>query len=389
MVYGCTNLLAATVQLASLAGYTYRVIQLLDGLEETERIAENWKNEEHDDANYDENREDGTGIVNSKKNTTHNRHKAARGSTDNDSAIGNQLHRIKLELSTDDIPTNPDSLSSFRLLTTLRLCVRVPQNANNPPVLVRESNNSNSDNSGDTCSNSDEHNLLIESYRGNLPLLNSIDIDVKPKGSVLIRGPPGIGKSSILRTVCRLWPMGHDLTSSSSSEISCIPPIWDHCAVGATVKREGNIALFFLALPQTAPFRIGVETSLFEQLTYPLLLLSSNDSIVRAKVKEALNIVGLPHILTKARGLDAKHSHRKFSEMMSPGQRQLFAIARIFVHRPTLAFLDEATSSMPAVDEERVYKAMAEEGIAYVSVGHRDSLIAHHDQIVDCGAMFR
>jgi putative ATP-binding cassette transporter len=87
--------------------------------------------------------------------------------------------------------------------------------------------------------------------------------------------------------------------------------------------------------------------------------------------------------------LDAKHSHRKFSEMMSPGQRQLFAIARIFVHQPTLVFLDEATSSMPAVDEERVYKAMAEEGIAYVSVGHRDSLIAHHDQIVDCGAMFR
>ena len=42
---------------------------------------------------------------------------------------------------------------------------------------------------------------------------------------------------------------------------------------------------------------------------------------------------------------------------------------------------------MPASDEERIYKALAEKGIAYVSVGHRDSLIVHHEQIVDCAAM--
>ena len=42
---------------------------------------------------------------------------------------------------------------------------------------------------------------------------------------------------------------------------------------------------------------------------------------------------------------------------------------------------------MPALDEERIYKALAEKGIAYVSVGHRDSLIVHHEQIVDCAAM--
>ena len=42
---------------------------------------------------------------------------------------------------------------------------------------------------------------------------------------------------------------------------------------------------------------------------------------------------------------------------------------------------------MPASDEERIYKALAEKGIAYISVGHRDSLIVHHEQIVDCAAM--
>jgi len=142
----------------------------------------------------------------------------------------------------------------------------------------------------------------------------------------------------------------------------------------------------YLALPQAAPFRIGMQTSLFEQLTYPLIL-SKRDTNVRMKVKEALQIVGLPQILFKASGLDAKHSHISWTTMMSPGQRQLFACARVFVHMPALVLLDEATSSMPASDEERIYEALAEKGIAYVSVGHRDSLIAHHEQIVDCAAM--
>jgi len=443
MMYGFTQLLSATVTLAELAGHTYRVIELVDSLSDVEEIATQWSRDENYDENYNEN--ETTANDNNKNDDDDDEHENSnngnvsrrrRRSNNNNNT---QLHRIKLELTMDDISTttsnniatNPES--SIRLLTTLRLCVSVPTNPNVPPVLLRTAgdgdNNTNNNNNNNSSSNSsgDGTTFLVQSFRGDVPLLNNITIDVKPKGKVLIRGPPGVGKSSILRTVCHLWPMarqssdsegnheetGCESASPVSSVISCISPIWDHsslsssswsssssattaAAVAATVKREthekggkgssSDTALVYLALPQAAPFRIGMQTSLFEQLTYPLIV-SNRDTTIRRKVKEALTIVGLPQILQKANGLNTKHSHQKWTTMMSPGQRQLFACARVFVHLPALVLLDEATSSMPASDEERIYKALAEKGVAYVSVGHRDSLIVHHEQIVDCAAM--
>ena len=388
MMYGFTQLLSATVTLAELAGHTYRVIELIDCLSDVEEIATQWsrdENENENDENENDNDNSNNGNSNDDDNKTQNRHEAVTASTNNNT----QLHRIKLELTMDDITTttgiNSESLpsSSIRLLTSLRLCVSVPTNPNVPPVLLRTTttaagegdnnsttNNNNKNNSGNNSDDIGSNNFLIQSkYRGDVPLLNNITIDVKPKGKILIRGPPGVGKSSILRTVCRLWPMGQPpsdgvdnnrdettgLSSPPSSVISCIPPIWDHysssssAATAATVKRDNRDsngssedALVYLALPQAAPFRIGMQTSLFEQLTYPLII-SKRDTTVRRKVKEALQIVGLPQIVVKANGLDTKHSHMKWTTMMSPGQRQLFACARVFVHMPALVLLDEAT----------------------------------------------
>ena len=385
MMYGFTQLLSATVTLAELAGHTYRVIELIDCLSDVEEIATRWscdENYKENDENENENDNDNSnnGNSNDDDNKTQNRHEAVTASTNNNT----QLHRIKLELTMDDITTttgiNSESLpsSSIRLLTSLRLCVSVPTNPNVPPVLLRttttaagegNNNNNNNNNSGNSDDIGDNNFLIQSKYHGDVPLLNNITIDVKPKGKILIRGPPGVGKSSILRTVCRLWPMGQQpsdgvdnnrdettgLSSPPSSVISCIPPIWDHysssssAATAATVKRDNRDsnsssedALVYLALPQAAPFRIGMQTSLFEQLTYPLII-SKRDTTVRRKVKEALQIVGLPQIVVKANGLDTKHSHRMWTTMMSPGQRQLFACARVFVHMPALVLLDEAT----------------------------------------------
>jgi putative ATP-binding cassette transporter len=134
-------------------------------------------------------------------------------------------------------------------------------------------------------------------------------------------------------------PRSDDEKGESSSEIACIPPIWDTSA--ATQGTPGK-PLVFLTLPQAAPFRTGVTTSLFEQLTYPLTV-SKGDTELRASVQAALTIVGLPQIMDKASGLDKQHSHTTWIAMMSPGQRQLFACARVFVHMPALVLLDEAT----------------------------------------------
>ena len=63
--------------------------------------------------------------------------------------------------------------------------------------------------------------------------------------------------------------------------------------------------------------------------------------------------------------------------------RQLLICARIFVHSPALVLLDEATSAMPVVDEARIYAKLRSLGIAFVSIGHRVSLEAHHEDVID------
>ncbi|KAL3918294.1 MAG: hypothetical protein SGPRY_006071 [Prymnesium sp.] len=60
-------------------------------------------------------------------------------------------------------------------------------------------------------------------------------------------------------------------------------------------------------------------------------------------------------------------------------QQQLLCLARLFIHRPALALLDEATSAISVESESRVYHALTQRGIAIVSVGHRPSLIDLHD----------
>jgi len=135
-------------------------------------------------------------------------------------------------------------------------------------------------------------------------------------------------------------------------------------------------------LPQIAPIRLGLETSLFEQITYPLIL--PNNTTTEEAARSALEIVGLSELINKFDGLHSPHSSHEWATLVSPGQRQLLACARIFMHQPALVLLDEATSSMPPADEERIYKNLRKMGISYVSIGHRSSLDQYHTNFVDC-----
>ena len=123
-----------------------------------------------------------------------------------------------------------------------------------------------------------------------------------------------------------------------------------------------------------------MHTSLLEQLMYPLV---DADGAQRT-AREALEAVGLTSLLGRLGGLHTHHSPREWHASLSPGQRQLLLCARIFVHSPALVLLDEATSAMPSADEARIYTHLRALGIAYVSIGHRASLEAYHDAIIDC-----
>ena len=79
-------------------------------------------------------------------------------------------------------------------------------------------------------------------------------------------------------------------------------------------------------------------------------------------------------------GLDAV---RDWGDMLSLGEQQRLAFARVLVNRPTLAILDEATSALDLQNEAAMYRALATvPELTIVSVGHRPSLLQFHAKLL-------
>jgi ABC-type uncharacterized transport system fused permease/ATPase subunit len=85
---------------------------------------------------------------------------------------------------------------------------------------------------------------------------------------------------------------------------------------------------------------------------------------------------------------------RDWTNVLSLGEQQRLGFARIIVNRPRLVILDEATSSLDVVNENRMYGLLKEmgmkqvlkngdvtaPGMTFISVGHRPSLLTYHDR---------
>ena len=69
--------------------------------------------------------------------------------------------------------------------------------------------------------------------------------------------------------------------------------------------------------------------------------------------------------------------------LLSLGEQQRLAFARLLLSRPRYAVLDEATSALDVPNEARLYRQLQETGTTFVSVGHRPSLINYHDKILE------
>ena len=71
-----------------------------------------------------------------------------------------------------------------------------------------------------------------------------------------------------------------------------------------------------------------------------------------------------------------------WNNVLSLGEQQRVAFARLFLRRPKFAFLDEATSALDEKNQGELYQQVMDLGIGYISVGHRSALIAYHQRIL-------
>ncbi|MEB3174296.1 MAG: ABC transporter ATP-binding protein/permease [Cyanobacteriota bacterium] len=179
-------------------------------------------------------------------------------------------------------------------------------------------------------------------------LIQDLSAEVPPGEGLLIMGPSGAGKSSLLRAVAGLWENGAGYLYR--------PPI--------------DAILF---IPQRPYLVLG---SLRRQILYPHRQGDYSDACLQA-VLEAVN---LGDLIERVGGLDAELD---WADILSLGEQQRLAFARLFLQSPRYAVLDEATSALDVANERLLYQKLQESEITYLSVGHRPTLIPFHEQVLD------
>ena len=185
-------------------------------------------------------------------------------------------------------------------------------------------------------------NLSVKNPLGHT-LVENLNITLPQGSSLLIQGKSGAGKTTLLRTIAGLW-------SYAEGEVIC--PI--------------NSQLFLSQKPYVP------QGNLMSALTYP----NKPDNISHTKAVEILNKVQLGHLAEQL------EKEQDWTRILSLGEQQRLAFARLILHKPAVAFLDEATASMDEGLEFAMYQLLKQElpKTTLISVGHRSTLKALHQQ---------
>ncbi len=178
-------------------------------------------------------------------------------------------------------------------------------------------------------------------------LVDDLDLDVTAGASLLVTGPSGGGKTTLLRSLAQLWPY----------------------ASGSVRRPTEDGSLF---LPQQPYLPLG---TLRDALAYP----GSGSEMDDSRAADLLRKVQLPQLA------DQLDEEDDWARRLSPGEQQRLGFARILVVRPKVVFLDEATSALDEGLELSLYNLLREElpDLIIVSVGHRSSLRRMHDELLE------
>jgi putative ATP-binding cassette transporter len=125
-------------------------------------------------------------------------------------------------------------------------------------------------------------------------------------------------------------------------------------------------------LPQRPYMILG---SLRDQLCYP-----GEGGATDAELKAILEQVNLADLPERAGGFDVE---LKWKDLLSLGEQQQIAVARLLLNRPAYAFLDEATSALDPANEELLYNRLASAEINVISVGDRPTLTEYHRNLLE------
>ncbi|KAH8997996.1 ABC transporter transmembrane region 2-domain-containing protein [Lactarius akahatsu] len=192
---------------------------------------------------------------------------------------------------------------------------------------------------------------------------DNVDVSIPASGAqeaaardhLMITGSNGVGKTAVARVLAGLWGAGNE----------------GECKM----HRPGRGELF--VVPQRAYMVTG---SLLDQIiyphTYPQFLQSGR---TMEELMEILEAVHLSYIPSREGGWQTR---KEWRDVLSGGEKQRMAMARVFYHKPKFAILDECTSAVSSDVEGQMYEHAKSLGITLITISLRPSLAKYHTQLL-------
>lgn len=176
-------------------------------------------------------------------------------------------------------------------------------------------------------------------------LVDPLDLRLEPGEALVVTGRSGAGKTTLLRSLAQMWPY-----------------------TSGTLRRpiDGHDTMFVSQMPYVPLGDLRTVTS------YP----AEPGAIPDDVLQDTLTRVSLAHLTGRLNDTE------DWAKVLSPGEQQRVAFARILLTRPKAVFLDEATSALDEGLEYAVYDLLRTElpDTIVVSVSHRPTVEQHHDR---------
>jgi putative ATP-binding cassette transporter len=168
--------------------------------------------------------------------------------------------------------------------------------------------------------------------------------EIRAGERVLIKGASGTGKSTLFRAIGGLWPWG----------------------AGEIITPPAGTMMF---MPQRPYLPLG---TLHAALSYP----AAAETFSEDEAREALEAVSLAHLAPRLA------EEERWDRVLSLGEQQRMAFARLLLHKPAWIFMDEATAALDEANQDMMMQLVVDRlpDVALVSIGHRPGLEAFHNR---------
>ena len=245
-------------------------------------------------------------------------------------------------------------------------------------------------------------------------LMQDVSFSVKLGHSVVIMGPSGIGKSSLLRVLGGLWPavtgsvsrprfFGYKglmfipqkpyLTRSDSLLAQISYPVElpsaragtsngleGTDATGERVSFTSNSNTSMTAYSSTGDSALGAAGGApAEEEIQGSIIQAPPEPLTLSLALDYLGQVGLSYL---AKQFDLENDARDWSQVLSVGEQQRLGLARVLYHRPAIVIMDESTSAIDEPNEEQCFRALKRCNIAMLSVAHRSTVKKFHEAVL-------